>query len=511
MIRKLGATLAAAALAVCVAGAAAAQEQPRAGGVLRIGIQSEPSSLDPLLVITDGATGHIVSNIFNTLVRFDETMRPVPDLAESWTIQDEGRAITFKLRSGVKFHDGTTFDAEAVKFAFDRILDQANASPYRSFFGPVNAVNVVDPSTVRFEFKQPWPGFFYQLLYVGGMGIPSPKAVKELGNQGFARKPVGTGPFALSEWKPGDRIILKKNAEYFRKGQPYLDGVEFRFISDATALTTNLRGGQIDVARDLQTQLLPLLERQQGLNISIKNAFTFDWLALNAAKPPFNDPRVRQAVNMAIDRNALAQAVYGKDARGATAQIARANAFHNPAKLASFTYDPEAAKKLLAEAGQSNLTFTLYSSTVKPQLGQLATVIQAQLAKAGITVKHEVLEHQAWLANVLRGKNFEASTVGGTGGPEPHSYVMFWTKDNPVNFVGMDNAELNQLVPRAQAAIDENERMKLYAQIQELGAKEASWMSLVEVPSNAVLSTKVRGYLHLPYNVSYLDSVWLAP
>ena len=485
-------------------------QQPQGGGVLRVGIQSEPRSLDPLLVITDGATGHVVSNIFNTLVRYDAKMQVVPDLATSWRLEDDGRAVDFFLRKDVKFHDGTDFDAAAVKFAFDRILDPANSSPYRTFFKPVEQVLVINPSTVRVVLSQPWPGFFYQLLYVGGMGIPSPTAVKALGNAGFARKPVGTGPFKFSDWASGDRIVLTRNTSYYRPKMPYLDRLEFRVIPDSTALTTSLRTGQLDLVRDIPTQLLPLLEKEPGLVHSVKNAYSFDWLALNAAKPPFNDVRVRQAINMAIDRDALAVAVYGKGAKGSTAQIATANAFHHPKKLPTFVYDPEKAKKLLADAGQSNLKFTLASSTVKPQLGQEATVIQAQLAKIGVTVTLQVMEHQAWLANVLRAKNFEASTVAGTGGPEPNSYVMFWTKDNPVNFVSLNNAELFELVPKAQGIINDAERKKAYHRIQELGAQEASWMALMEVPSNAVLSAKIKGYVHLPYNVSYFDEVWLA-
>ena len=485
-------------------------QQPQGGGVLRVGIQSEPRSLDPLLVITDGATGHVVSNIFNTLVRYDAKMQVVPDLATSWRLEDDGRAVDFFLRKDVKFHDGTDFDAAAVKFAFDRILDPANSSPYRTFFKPVEQVLVINPSTVRVVLSQPWPGFFYQLLYVGGMGIPSPTAVKALGNAGFARKPVGTGPFKFSDWASGDRIVLTRNTSYYRPKMPYLDRLEFRVIPDSTALTTSLRTGQLDLVRDIPTQLLPLLEKEPGLVHSVKNAYSFDWLALNAAKPPFNDVRVRQAINMAIDRDALAVAVYGKGAKGSTAQIATANAFHHPKKLPTFVYDPEKAKKLLADAGQSNLKFTLASSTVKPQLGQEATVIQAQLAKIGVTVTLQAMEHQAWLANVLRAKNFEASTVAGTGGPEPNSYVMFWTKDNPVNFVSLNNAELFELVPKAQGIINDAERKKAYHRIQELGAQEASWMALMEVPSNAVLSAKIKGYVHLPYNVSYFDEVWLA-
>ena len=485
-------------------------QQPQGGGVLRVGIQSEPRSLDPLLVITDGATGHVVSNIFNTLVRYDAKMQVVPDLATSWRLEDDGRAVDFFLRKDVKFHDGTDFDAAAVKFAFDRILDPANSSPYRTFFKPVEQVLVINPSTVRVVLSQPWPGFFYQLLYVGGMGIPSPTAVKALGNAGFARKPVGTGPFKFSDWASGDRIVLTRNTSYYRPKMPYLDRLEFRVIPDSTALTTSLRTGQLDLVRDIPTQLLPLLEKEPGLVHSVKNAYSFDWLALNAAKPPFNDVRVRQAINMAIDRDALAVAVYGKGAKGSTAQIATANSFHHPKKLPTFVYDPEKAKKLLADAGQSNLKFTLASSTVKPQLGQEATVIQAQLAKIGVTVTLQAMEHQAWLANVLRAKNFEASTVAGTGGPEPNSYVMFWTKDNPVNFVSLNNAELFELVPKAQGIINDAERKKAYHRIQELGAQEASWMALMEVPSNAVLSAKIKGYVHLPYNVSYFDEVWLA-
>jgi peptide/nickel transport system substrate-binding protein len=484
-------------------------QTPTPGGALRFGVQSEPRSLDPHMVITDGAVGHIVSNIFNTLVRYDENMNVVPDLAESWEIQEGGRQITFKLRENVVFHDGTPFNAEAVKFSFDRVMTEANNSPYRRFFAPVQGIEVLGPHSIRFAFREPWPGFFYQLLYVGGMGIVSPAAVQRLGADGFARAPVGTGPFKVGEWVSGQRLTLARNERYFRSGQPYLEALEFRFIPDASALVTALRTNQVELIRDFEAQLIPLMERERTLRVSAKTAYTFDWLALNSAQPPFNDPRVRHAINMAIDRNALARAVYGQQAAGATTQMAPANLFHHPDHLPTFRHDPQRARQLLAEAGASNLEFTLYSYTVKPQLAQLATVMQQQLGQIGVRVRHEVLEHQAWLQQVLRERRFQASVVPGTGGPEPHSYVMFWTSNNPINFVGIRNAELDRILPQAQVTVDDAQRRALYRRIQELGGEEASWMALVYVPTFAALNTRVQGYTHLPYNVSYFDAVWL--
>lgn len=480
------------------------------GGTLHFGIQAEPRSLDPHLVITDGPTGHVISNLYNTLVRYDENMEVVPDLAKSWEYSDDGTALTFHLEEGVLFHDGTPCDAAAVKFSFDRIMDPKNNSPYGKFFKLIERIEVLDSATVRFDFKKPWPGFFYQILYVGGMGIVSPKAVQEMGDEAFGRQPVGTGPFKLKEWIKGERILLEKNDRYFRKGAPHLDAVQFDIIPDVNALLTNLRSGKVDLIRDFEAQLMPLVEKGKDLEVLIKMAYTFDWWALNGARPPFDDKRVRHAVNMAINRDELAQAVYGPYAQGATSQISPANRFHHPKTLPTFQYRPKKAKELLEEAGAEDLKFTLYSYTAKPQLAQIATVIQAQLAEIGVQVDHEVLEHQAWLANVLKGRDFEASVVPGTGGPEPNNYVMFWTSDNPINFVGFDNPELDRLVPLAQVTIDPEKRKELYYEIQEIGADEALWMALIYVPTFAAMHQDVNGYTHLPYNVSYLETVWLA-
>lgn len=484
-------------------------EAPKRGGTLTYGIQSEPRLLDPHLVITDGAVGHVVSNIYNTLVRYDENMGIVPDLAEKWDILSEGREMVFHLRRNVTFHDGTPCDAEAIKFSFERILDPKNNSPYGKFFALIDRIDVVDAHSVRFIFKKPWPGFFYQVLYVGGMGIVSPTAMKKLGNEGFGRQPVGTGPFKISEWVKDDHITLVKNDKYFRQGFPYLDKILFKIIPDVNVLLANLRTGKVDLVRDFEAQLMPLVERDPNIKVSIKMAYTFDWWALNSKQPPFDDKRIRHAVNLGIDRAAIAKVVYGPHAQAATSQISPANRYHHPSTLPTFRYDPERAKKLLKEAGAENLEFTLISYTVKPQLAQIATVIQEQLGKIGVKVKHEVLEHQAWLSNVLKSRNFQASVVPGTGGPEPNSYVMFWTSDNPINFVGMNNPELNKLVPVGQVTLDEKKRKEIYYKIQELGADEAMWMALIYVPTFAAMSKKVQDYVHLPYNVSYMDSVWL--
>ncbi len=509
--RKIGRlfTLVAAAFLMFVMPISHAQSA-ESGGVLQYGIQSEPRSLDPHLVITDGSTGHIVSNIYNTLVRYDENMGIVPDLAESWDVLANGKQIVFHLHKNVRFHDGTPCYAEAVKFTFERIMDPKNNSPYAKFFKLIERIEALDTHTVKFVFKKPWPGFFYQVLYVGGMGIVSPAAVKKLGNEGFGRQPVGAGPFKFSEWVKDDHITLIKNEKYFRPGIPYLDKLVFKIIPDVNVLLANLRLGKIDLVRDFDAQLMPMVEKDPNLRVSIKMAFTFDWWALNSKTPPFDDRRVRHAVNLGIDRAAIAKVVYGPHAQAATSQISPANKYHHPKTLPMFRYDPELAKQLLKEAGAENLQFTLISYTAKPQLAQIATVIQAQLAEIGVKVKHEVLEHQAWLTNVLKARKFQASVVPGTGGPEPNNYVMFWPSDNPINFVGFKNADLDRLIPEGQVTLDEQKRKEIYYNIQEIGADEAMWMALVYVPTFAAMNKKVKDYIHLPYNVSYIDTVWLA-
>ena len=479
---------------------AAQQAQPRSGGVLRVGIQSEPRSLDPLLVITDGATGHIVSSIFNTLVKYDAKMQIVPDLATSWKVENDGKAVDFFLRKGVKFHDGTDFDAAAVKFAFDRILDPANSSPYRTFFKPVEQVVVINPGTVRFVLANAWPGFFYQLVYVGGMGIPSPTAVKALGNAGFARKPVGTGPFQLSDWQSGDKIVLTKNPNYFRAKMPYLDRVEFKVIPDSTALTTSLRTGQLDLVRDIPTQLLPLLEKEQSLVPSVKNAYSFDWFALNAAKPPFNDVRVRQAINMAIDRDALGVAVYGKGTRGSSSQIASANSFAHPKKLPTFTYDPEKAKSLLKKVGMENLTVDLSASDAAFPGGVDAALLMAEQAKAaGITINVVREPNDSYWDNVWIKKPWCQCYWGGR--PTADSFLSIsMAADAAWNDTKWKNPRFNELLVAARAETDEAKRQAMYAECQQLMHDDGGQVVLMFNNYVGALSNKVA---HEEFNTDF--------
>lgn len=496
-------TLMAAAL-LAVAAPAAAQTPP---DVLVVGQVAEPKSLDPQAV-TATNDFRILVNVFDGLVRFRKgTMEVEPALAKSWTISDDGLTYRFQLREDVTFHDGTPFDAEAVKFTFDRMLQtdhpfhDTGPFPLAFFFSAIDAVTVVDPLTVEFTLREPYAPFLSALAYPTGL-IVSPAAVAEAGAE-FGRQPVGTGPFRFDAWEPDAKVVLGRNDDYWGDA-PALEGVEFRPIVDAGARTAQMLGGEIDLMVEAPANDLAMFRTDPGFVVHEEAGPHLWFLILNTKEGPFADKRVRQAVNYAIDKQAIVDDVLKGSAAIAAGPIPRAFDWAHDETVEPYPHDPEKARALIKEAGAEGATLTFYvaeggSGMLDPVA--MATAIQSDLAEVGLDARIETYEWNTFLSNVnpgLEGKADMAEMAWMTNDPDTLPFLALRSDAVPdnggFNAGYYSNPEVDRLLDEARRATDQATRGALYKQIQRIVHDDAPWAFVANWKQNAVSSAAVSGF-----------------
>jgi len=488
----------------------ATQQQPEAKEkVLIFGRGGDSVALDPSIV-TDGESLNVTKNIFDTLLDYEDGNTNVkPSLATEWTVSPDGLEYTFKLRKGVKFHDGTDFNADAVVFNFMRWLDPKNEYrfPEQSFdyfndmFGGtldqeghvIAKVEAVDPYTVKFTLTRPQAPFI-QNIAMSAFAIASPDAIKKY-KEKFLENPVGTGPFMFVEWKRNDSITLKKNPNYWEAGKPYLDKLIFRAIPDNSARFTALQSGEIDLMDGLNPDDVKSVESNPELQLFKRPSMNVGYLGFNVEKPPFDNPKVRVALNYAVNKEGLIQAFYNGLATPAKNPMPPSIWGYND-KIQDYPYDLEKAKQLLAEAGYPNgFEAELWAMPVPrpymPNGQKIAEALQADFAKIGVNVKIVTMEWATYLAETKTGKQgmFLLGWTGDNGDPDNFIYVLL-DQDNidGSNRSRFKNQEFHDLLIKAQTVNDKAERTKLYEQAQEIFHKEAPWVPLVH--STPVLAGK---------------------
>ncbi|WP_159711320.1 ABC transporter substrate-binding protein [Geminicoccus flavidas] len=478
--------------------------------VLVVGQIAEPASMDPA-VSTATNDFRILVNLYEGLVRYKPgTLEVEPALAESWTIFEDGRVYEFKLRQGVTFHDGTPFDAEAVRFNFERMLDENHPAagtgpfPLAFFFSAVDKVEAVDPQTVRFTLKEAFAPFLSNLAYPTGL-IVSPSAVTEKG-QDYARNPVGTGPFRFVEWVGGQQVTIERNPDYW--GEPArLQTVVFRPIADANTRAAEMLAGGIDVMVEVPPDALGQFS---GGDFQIhEQAGPHLWfLILNTREGPLKDKRVRQAVNYAIDKQAIADNILQGTAVPAKGPIAPAFEWAYDPAIEGYPHDPDKAKALLAEAGAEGAKLTFYvaesgSGMLDPVA--IGTAIQADLAKVGLEAEIQTYEWNTYLANVNAGlgdKADMAEMAWMTNDPDTLPYLTLRTDALPenggFNSGYYSNPELDRILDEARRESDQGKRGELYRQAQRIIVEDAPWAFIAHWQQNAVTTAAVQGFALQP-------------
>src|SRR4051794_4227621 len=435
------------ALGVALAGAPA-RTQPRSGGTLNVGFNNDSRTFDPIFSV-QFAERQVLYLVFNTLVKYGPDFSIHPELAKSWDISEDGKRITFKLQQGVTFHDGTPFDAAAVKWNIDRRLDPQVGSPQRELLEPVVAsVEVVDPATVAFNMKTPYPGIFSLLGERPGFMV-SPAAYQKLGQE-FGTHPVGTGAFLFKDWVRGTVVNLEKNPRYWEPGLPYLDRIALRDLAGAVVGTQRLLTGELDVVEELSPQDIRPIDGKPGIELKPITLGRWYYLQWHVNAPPFDKPQLRQAFAHAIDRDRLNQIVMRGKGTISNSMTPPGLWWHDPS-IQGYAYDPAKAKALLAEAGHAN-GFEYALST--PQIAafqQLNQLIQEQLGAVGIKVTLQPVAANDWYSRVVDGTT-NLTPDRWTQRPDPDGllYILFHSKGF-ANTVKYSNPEVDRLLDEARS------------------------------------------------------------
>lgn len=414
----------------------------------------EPPILDP----TQGAAQAIkevtYGNLFDGLVRLDRTGKIVPALAESWTVAADGLTYTFKLRPGVKFHDGADLTSADVKFSFERAVAPDSKNATKKVFAPISAIETPDPLTVVLKLKEVSANLLFGLSF-GDASILSTASAKDA-----ATKPVGTGAYKYVDWSRGNRLQYTRNDAWWG-GKAAIKDVTYRFISDPQAQLAAIQAGDCDALTNFgASESIDVLKKDAKLKVSFGNTEGETILAMNNLKPPFNDVRVRKAIAHAIDRKTVIDGAMN----GTATPIGSHFSPNHPAYVdltGAVPYDPAKAKALLAEAGLAN-GFTATLKLPPPAYARRSgEIIAAMLGEVGIKVSIEPIEFPQWLERVYKNKDYDLSIIAHT---EPLDIEIY---SRPDYYFQYNSDALKALIKQAETTIDEAARNKLYQDAQK--------------------------------------------
>lgn len=485
----------------------------KAGKALILAQPLDPTGLDPALG-TDSAAINLYSLVYDTLVMYKpgDKLELTGALAETWTISSDGLTYTFNLRKGVKFTDGTPFDAEAVKFNLDRQLDATNEfhtaemTFAANIFSQMESYKVVDANTFEIKLKKVFPGFIEQLTSYGAGGIASPTAVKKFGKDYF-KNPVGTGAFVLSEWKKDDQLIFKGNKNYWN-GAPKVAQLIVRTIPESTTQLAELKSGGINVTfYGLNDN--DMVEAAKDTNVTVKSlpALSSYNVHFRMWKKPFSDLRLRQAVAYAVNKENIAKFVLQGHAAPATGVMPKAS--WAAYSTEPYPYNPEKAKQLLAEAGYPNGGLKV-SLLTNPHMQPAAEAMQSDLEKVGFVVELQRTEGGAFWAQLPTdvGDMIMDNWWLPNGDPDYLLGAMFHTSgiEKQSNVDRYSNPAVDALLDQAVSETDQAKRAALYSQVQELVAKDEPNVPLYYLDNLYAYRNEVKGLGFYPLGV-YFNNV----
>jgi peptide/nickel transport system substrate-binding protein len=454
-------------------------------GNLIAAIAGEPDQLDPQKT-SAYFSFEVLENVFDTLVEPDENLEMRPALAQSWSVSPDQLTWTFHLRKGVTFQDGSPFTADDVVYSYRRIIDEKLSNVDK--FSAVTDVGAPNPDTVLIRVKQPTPNLLTNLGGFKGVAIVQRKNV-ESGQ--IATHPVGTGPFAFASQKSGDSITLTANPTYWG-GRPKVPGVTFRFISEPSTALSALQAGEIDWTDSIPTQRVAQLKNDDSIKLAVTPSNDYWYLALNEAREPWKDPRVRQAIAYAIDRKAIVQATsYGTAAANQLA-IPAGNPWYTP--YDKYRYDINEAKRLLAEAGASPKDLDMLVTSEYPETVTAAQVIADNLKPLGITVNIRTVDFATWLDEQNTG-HFDMLMMGWLGNIDPDDfyYAQHHTGGSS-NAQKFSNPEVDRLLDAGRVEVNRQARQQDYAKAATIIADQVSYIYLYNPSVIQAWATNLSGY-----------------
>lgn len=493
-------------------------EEASDGGDLVIANQSDAVSLDPA-GSNDVPSSNVAENIYETLVKQNMDMELEPGLATDWEAVEDN-VWEFTLREGVKFHDGSDFNAEVVKANIERVLDEEIGSPRQFLYAMISDIEVVDDYTVRFTTEYPFAPLPAHLAHSGGAMvslelIEEDYAAMEDGEEPgsvISENPVGTGFFKFDEWVPGDYIRLVKNDDYWDEPAK-LDSVTFKVVDEDQTRVAELLTGESHIIDPLSPSDVAQIEGEDGVDPARQASVSLSYIGFNAQKEPFDDPKVRQAINMAIDKEQIIEGIYDGAGIPAIGPLAP-DVFGYDENVEGLEYNPEKAKELLAEAGyEDGFSTTIWTNDQRERI-DAATNIQAQLEEFGIEVEVEILEWGAYLEQTANGEHdmfvLGWSTV--TGDADYGLYALFHSDNfgDPGNRTFTDDPELDDLLDQARQEPEPEKRQELYTEIQELLAENAPMLYIHHQELLLGVGDNVQGLEQLPTGVLQLKDVTLS-
>lgn len=502
-----------------------ATPEPVEEKTLVVALGADATFLDPESVMNN-ESGFVMSAIFDGLTKYKKgTSEPGPGLAEKWDISEDGKEYTFYLRKGVKFHDGTDFNADAVLAELDRVTNSEN--PYyvynqegvHSFaeftWGVVEKVEKVDDYTVKIMLSEPHSPFLASIAMVWS-GIMSPAAVEQWGF-GVNDHPVGTGPFKLVEWVRNDHITLEANKDYW-DGAPKVDKLIYRVVPESSVRLLKLEQGEVHIMADVSPDDYERIRGNSDLVLLDQPGLTVNGIALIADAEPWTDVRVRQAANYAVNKEEMNEFLY-KNAAVVAATGMPPILMGYPQDLEPYPYDPEKAKELLAEAGYPDgfkYKLLCYENPrgYNPVGIKMAVAIQEYLADVGIELELETLEWGAFLDTRRKAENKDLGMVGWSGDngdPDNFLWEMFSTDNIPVgNTSHYSNSQLDELLRKARTISDPDERAKLYEQAAQIIHDDAAWLFVNHTLHVRATRANVEGFALNPLQMFwYMEDVEL--
>jgi len=498
---------------------------PAYGDSLVEGSIGEPSTLIPILA-SDSASHSVAAMVYNGLVKYDKNLNLTGDLAERWDISPDGLTITFHLRKGVKWHDGSEFTAHDVLYTYRTIIDPKTPTAYAEDFLQVKSAAAVDPYTFKVIYSKP----FAPALASWGLNILPAHLLegKDITKSELARNPVGTGPYRFKEWTPGQRIVLESFQQYF-EGRPYIDRRIYRIIPDSSTMYMELKAGGLDmmsltpVQFQRQTNSPDFLRRFNKFTYPVP---TYAYLGYNLKNPLFTDKRIRQAITCAINKDELVQGVlFGLGQAGHTPF--QPGTWANNPDLKPFPYDPVRAEKLLAEAGWHKrgsdgmlvkdgkpFKFTILTNQGNEQRIKTAQIVQYRLKKIGIDVRIRVLEWASLLTNYIDSRNFDVVLMGWSISQDPDQYDIWHsskTGAKELNFISYKNPEVDRLLEEGRGTFDKEKRRRCYFRMQEILADEQPYTFLYVPAALPAISARFRGIQPAPAGIGYNLIKWYVP
>lgn len=469
-----------------LASSALAQTQ---GGTLTAAWAQDPVGLDPHIT-SAYSSFQILENVLDTLVTLDEEQNVVPSLAESWRVSADGLTWTFNLRDGVMFSNGRELTADDVVYTYERMLNPETGSGNAYLLAGVIDVDAPDASTVTMTLDAPNPGLLGKLAINKAVGIIARESVED---GTINTRPIGTGPFMISDFQPGTRLLLERNPNYWQDGLPYLDAVDVRIIPDESVRRTALVSGDVDWSISVPAQSVSELEGRDDVIVDSVPAGAYWYIGLNTEEPPFDDVRVRQAIAYAINRDNLAMAGAFGNAQPTQDPIPSSSTWDFG--YAPYEQDLDQARALLAEAGYADgFEMEIMPTTQYEESVRMAQVIQANLGQLGITASINTLEWAEWLETQGRGE-YDTYVCSWNGLVDPDDFFYAQHKTGEVfNFTGYSNPTVDELLEQGRTTQDPAARREIYAEINRAIVDDAPYIYIYNPLNINAYRTNVQGY-----------------